>query len=185
MPCCRKRFKKLPISREIGQNLFHLRNDIALIGKGHLVSDFWMNDISGPAEVRDHRYGASCESFKDHACTEVANRWKHHYIRGSQPPEDLRMANPTTEGNSLLDPKGFHKLLKAVPLRAIAEDGEAGQIVSQKGGGRAQREITSFAGDQRPDEDQLKLGAGLRTALSPEHRERVTPFSGTKNSLSR
>ncbi len=33
------------------------------------------------------------------------------------------MANPTTEGNSLVDPKGSRKLLEAVPLRAIAEDG--------------------------------------------------------------
>jgi hypothetical protein len=42
-----------------------------------------MNDISGAAEVRDDRYGANGESFKDHACTEVSNGWKHQYIRGS------------------------------------------------------------------------------------------------------
>src|SRR5208337_3691529 len=73
------------------------------------------------------------------------------------------MANPTTEGNSLLDPKGFHELLKAVPLRAIAEDAEAGQIVSQKGSSRAQPKITSFGGDQSPEENQLKFAVALRT----------------------
>ena len=74
------------------------------------------------------------------------------------------MANPTTEGNSLLDPKGLRKLFKPVPLRAIAEHGKAGQIASQKGSSRAQSEITSLAGNQPANEDQLKLGAGLRTA---------------------
>ena len=42
-----------------------------------------MNDISGPAEVRDHRYSARRESFKHHARTEVSNGWKHQHIRRS------------------------------------------------------------------------------------------------------
>jgi len=48
------------------------------------------------------------------------------------------MANPTTEGNGLLDPKGFHELLKSVPLWTIAKHGKACQITSQEGGSRAQ-----------------------------------------------
>ena len=96
------------------------------------------------------------------------------------------MAKPTTEGNSLLDPKGSRKLLKAVPLRAIADHGKAGQIVSQKGSSRAQREITSFAGNQASDENQLKFGVVLRTAAVRRNTESaLTPFSGTKKSLSR
>ncbi len=79
------------------------------------------------------------------------------------------MANPTTEGNSLLDPKGSRKLLKAVPLWAIAQHGKAGQIVSQEGSSRAQRKITSLAGDQPSDEDQLKLGAGSGLRESSKH----------------
>src|SRR5271157_1706072 len=72
------------------------------------------------------------------------------------------MAEPSAEGDSPLDSKGSRELLEAVSFRAFADHGEAGQIVSQKGSSRAQREITSFAGDQPPDEDQLKLGAGPR-----------------------
>src|SRR5215831_5611317 len=75
------------------------------------------------------------------------------------------MANPTTEGNSFLDPKGSCKLLKAIPLCAIAEDTETTCVVSQNRSSRAQREITSFAGDQASNEDQLKLLAGLLAAL--------------------
>ena len=74
------------------------------------------------------------------------------------------MANPTTERNSLLDPKGLRKLLEAIPLRAIAEDAEARRIVSDEASDSAQREITSLARDQPSDEDQLKLGAGLSSA---------------------
>ena len=74
------------------------------------------------------------------------------------------MANPATEGNSLLNPKRSRKLLKAVPLWTTAEHGKAGKIASQEGSSRAQREIASFAGDQPADEDQLKLVAGFRTA---------------------
>ena len=68
---------------QFGQNFFHLCHDIALISERHLVPDLRMNDIARPAEVRDDRDGARRESLKDHACTEVANRWKHHHIRRS------------------------------------------------------------------------------------------------------
>jgi hypothetical protein len=47
------------------QNLFHLRHDIILSRKSHLVQYLWMDDISRTAEVRDHRYGASIESFEN------------------------------------------------------------------------------------------------------------------------
>ena len=78
------------------------------------------------------------------------------------------MADPAAEGNSLLDPKGSRKLLETVPLRAIADHGEAGQIASQKGSRRAQSQIASLAGNQAPDENQLKFRAGLRTARVTE-----------------
>ena len=74
------------------------------------------------------------------------------------------MADPAAEGNSLLDSKGSRKLLKAIPLRAIADHGKAGQIASQKGSSRAQGKITSFTGNQAANENQLEFGAGLRTA---------------------
>src|SRR5437868_6419424 len=112
-----------------------------------------MYDIARPAKVCDHRDGAGRESFKDHACTKIPNRWKYHHICGSQPREDLHMASPTTEGDSPLDTKGSHKLLEAVPVQSVADHGKAGQIASQKGGSRAQPEITSFAGDEPTDKD--------------------------------
>ena len=74
------------------------------------------------------------------------------------------MANPTAESNSLFDLKRSRKLLKTIPFWAIADHDKAGRIVSQKGGSRTQREITSFAGDQISDEDQLELSPGLRAA---------------------
>ena len=74
------------------------------------------------------------------------------------------MAEPAAERNSLLDSKGSRKLLEAAPLRAIADHGKAGQIASQKGSSRAQSKITSLPGNQAADENQLKFGAGLRTA---------------------
>src|SRR5436309_9322376 len=107
---------------QIRQNLFHLSHDIILSRKGHLVPDLWMNDISGPAEVRDHRYGARCESFKDYACTVVTKGWKHKDISRPQEPEDFRMAEPADEGNSFLDTKGSGKCLEATALWAIADD---------------------------------------------------------------
>src|SRR5271170_244360 len=88
------------------------------------------------------------------------------------------MAEPTAEGNSLLDPKGSHKLLEAVPLRAIAYHGKAGQIISQEGSSRAQSEVTCLSRDQDTDENQLKLGAGLRTA-------RVVGTQGTAHAVLR
>jgi hypothetical protein len=122
-----------------------------------------MDDISRAAEVCDYGYCAGRESFEDYACAVVANGWKHHQVSRSHAPEDFRMANPTTEGNSLLDFKGSRELLEAVPLRAIADYGEAGQIGSQKGSYRPQSKITGLYGDQPTDENQLKFGAGLRT----------------------
>src|SRR6266481_4559928 len=102
-----------------------------------------MNDISGPAEVCDHWYGAGRESFEHYACAVVAKGWKHEDIRRSQPTEDLRVAYPSTEGNILVNSKGSCKLLKAVSLRSVTDDGEAGHIALQKWGSCAQCEITS------------------------------------------
>src|SRR5579859_7856841 len=105
-----------------------------------------MNDISGPAEVRHHGYGACAESFENYACTVVAKRRKYKNISNPQPPEDFRMVEPPAERNSLLDPEGSHQLLEAIPFRAIADHGKAGQTASQKRSSRTQAKITSLPG---------------------------------------
>ena len=74
------------------------------------------------------------------------------------------MAHPTPEGNLLFDFKGFHQLLQAAPLWAIADHGEVGQTISQKGRSRAQSKITSLPGNQAAHENQIQFGIGLRTA---------------------
>src|ERR1700674_3148109 len=129
-----------------------------------------MDDISRAAEVCDHWYGAARESLEDDACTVVANGWKYHHVSRSHAPEHFRMANPTTEGNSLADFKGPRELLEAVSLRAIADNDKEGQIGSQEGRYRPRSKITGLYGDQPTDENQLKFGAGLRTArLNGKH----------------
>jgi len=67
--------------REVGQDPFHLRYHIALIGQTDLTADFWTNNVPGASEVRDHRYDAGCEGLKDYGRAKVANRWKQHHIR--------------------------------------------------------------------------------------------------------
>src|SRR4029453_7326757 len=106
-----------------------------------------MNDISGAAEVRDHRYGASAESFENYARTIVAKRWKHQYISRSEVFEDFRVAKPAAEENSLLDPKAPCKVPEAVPLRTIADHGKPGQITAQKRSRRPQSKITRLPGN--------------------------------------
>src|SRR4051794_8580962 len=96
-----------------------------------------MNDISWSAEVRYERNGATGESFKNHPRAIVAKGWKHEYISRSQVPQDFCMGKPATEDHTLLDPQSSRQLLKIVPLRAVADNGEAGQIALQKGGGCA------------------------------------------------
>src|SRR4029453_13784272 len=145
------------------QNLFHLRHDIILSGKGHLVPYLWMNDIPGATEVRDHRYSASAKGFEHYACPIAAKRWKHEHISRSELLEDLRMTEPAAEENSLLNPKRPRQLLEAVPVPAITNHGKAGQIAAQKWSRRAQSKITSFSGNQATNEDQLKLGPRVRT----------------------
>jgi hypothetical protein len=103
-----------------------------------------MNDISGPAEVRDHRYGAGAEGFENYACTVVTKGWKHKDISRPQEPEDFRMVEPADEGNSFLDTKGSGKFLEAAALWAIADHSKAGQIASQKVSSCAQSEVTSL-----------------------------------------
>jgi hypothetical protein len=137
-------FEQAAVVRQFGQDLFHLRYDIVLIRKRHLVAHLWMNDISRPAEVHNYRYGAACESFEDYSTAEVSYRWKHERISRSQVREDFRMAEPAAEDNSLLDPKRFHKLLEAIPLPAVADHGEARQAVPQKRSRRAQGKIASL-----------------------------------------
>src|SRR5690242_159343 len=74
------------------------------------------------------------------------------------------MADPTAGADSLVNPKGSHQLLEAVPLRAIADDGKTRQIIPPEGRRRAQCEIASFAGDEKPDENQFKFGTWFRAA---------------------
>ena len=50
----------------------------------------------------------------------------------SQLAEDLGMTKPAAERDSFLDPKRSRELSKAVPLRAVTDHGEAGQIASQR-----------------------------------------------------
>jgi len=123
-----------------------------------------MNYISGPAEVRDHRYDTSRESFKNYACTVVTKGWKQKDISRPQEPEDFRMAEPAGEGNTLLDTKGSCKFLEAAALRAITDHSKASQIASQKGSSCAQSKITSLQGNQAANENQLKFDVGPRTA---------------------
>src|SRR6266568_3674288 len=123
-----------------------------------------MDDISRAAEVCDHRDGATRERFEDYACAVVANGGKHHNVSRLHSPEDFRMVNPPTKGNSVLDFKRSCELLEALPLRAIADHGQASQIGSQKGSSPPQSNITGFYRDQPTDENQLKFGAGLGAA---------------------
>src|SRR5437016_3262943 len=148
---------------QIRQNLFHLSHDIILSRKSHLVPYLWMNDISGAAEVRDHRYGASAEGFENYASTIVAKRRKHEHISRSEVLEDFLMTQPAAEENGLLNPKRPCQLPEAVPLRAITDHGKAGQIASQKGRSCAESKITSLAGNQAANENQLKFSPRLRT----------------------
>src|SRR6266446_3955247 len=122
-----------------------------------------MNDISGAAEVRDHRNGASAEGFENYACTIVAKRWKHEHISRSEVLEDFRVTEPAAEENSLLNPKRPRQLLEAVPLWTIADHGKSGQIAAQKRSRRAQSKITSLPGNQAANKNQLKFSPRLRT----------------------
>src|SRR6266576_3550450 len=74
------------------------------------------------------------------------------------------MSEHSAERNSLLDSKRFRELLKAAPLRAIADNGKVGQVASQEGSRGAQCEITSLQGNQPTDENQFKFAVALRTA---------------------
>ena len=71
-------------------------------GKQHLVPYLRMNDISWATEVSDYGYGAARESFEHYACTVIANGREDKNISGSHSLEDLRMAEPATERDSLL-----------------------------------------------------------------------------------
>jgi hypothetical protein len=68
-----KALEKITVLYELLQNPFHLRHEVVFIRKRHLATYIWMYDISGPAEVRDHGYGTTCESFENYACAVVAN----------------------------------------------------------------------------------------------------------------
>src|SRR5438309_6426437 len=130
-----------------------------------------MNIIARSAEVRDHRYGASRKSLDDYSSTELAHRWKHKHIRGSQLAEDLGMTKPAAERDSFLDPKRSRELSKAVPLRAVTDHGEAGQIASQEGSRCSQCEITSFVRNKRANKNQFQLTGAVRTTqVTREYR---------------
>ena len=52
---------------ELVQDLFHLRYHVAFICEGYLKPNFRTNNVTRPAEVRDDRNGADCQSFKNYA----------------------------------------------------------------------------------------------------------------------
>src|SRR5215469_5597451 len=106
-----------------------------------------MNDISRPAEIHDHGDGTDQEGLKDYTSTEIANRWKHQYIRRLQPLQRLIMADIPAERYSFLYPERSRDLLEPVPLPSITYHGEAGQILSQQRCGCAQGQITSLPRD--------------------------------------
>jgi hypothetical protein len=96
------------------------------------------------------------------------------------------MANPTAEGNSLLDPKGPRKLLKAAPLGTISEHGEASQPASQRGAAARNARSQPLQGISPPTKINSNLAPGsVYRACRSKQREGLMPFSGTKNSLSR
>src|ERR1035438_254588 len=113
-----------------------------------------MNDISRPAEVRDHGDSAATESFEDYAGTVVAQGRKHKHIGRSQALQDLGMAEPAGEGNSPVDSNGSHKLFEAAPLRAVANHGKAGQTTAQEGSGRAQSKVACLPGNQSANKNR-------------------------------
>src|SRR5688572_28741887 len=59
--------KKVPIVRELGENPLYLGDDVGLTGHWHFVTDISLDDVSRPAEVDDHRYGAAGQSLENHA----------------------------------------------------------------------------------------------------------------------
>jgi hypothetical protein len=72
--------EKVSILREICQYLPYLRYHFAFIGKGHLVSDLRMDNISGAAEVCNHRNSAAGESFEDYSRTVIAKSGEYHHV---------------------------------------------------------------------------------------------------------
>src|SRR5215472_72651 len=112
-----------------------------------------MNNVSGSAEVHDHRYGAGREGLKDHGGAVVTNRRKHQHVRLPQSLLGFIVAEPSTERYRRVDSKRSREPLEAVSLGAVADYCKAGQIAPQKGGGCAQCEITSLYGDQPTDKD--------------------------------
>src|SRR5947199_5469222 len=111
----------VPIAREIGQNALHPRYHLVLGGRRDLVPHFLMHDIPGSAPVKNEGHSTIRESFEHYAPTALANGWKHYYIGASQALEYFRMAQPTTKRNSGRDAQISRKLLKAIPLRPIAD----------------------------------------------------------------
>src|SRR5271155_5459556 len=73
----------------------------------------------------------------------------------------LGMREHSAERDSSLDSKRFRELLKAVPLRAIANNCKVGHATSQKGSGGGQSEITSLKGHQRTEENQFEFSIEL------------------------
>src|SRR5437588_13096817 len=103
-----------------------------------------MNDIAGSTEVHDHRYGPDRERLKDDTSSKLPHRWKHQYVRRPQALQRFGMAKPATERDRFFHAKRPRELLKALPLRTIADNAKVGQLALQKRSSRAQREITSL-----------------------------------------
>jgi len=125
-----------------------------------------MNNISGSAEVHDHRYRAHRQGLEDHSAPKLVNRWKDQQVSRSQALHGFTMAQPPTKRDSFVDSKGSREFLKVAPLGAIANDGETCPARLQKRSGRPQGEVTSLVRDEATDEDQFKLVAARRAVQS-------------------
>ena len=167
--------KKVAIGLEIRQDLFHPRHDIVFIGKRHFIADTGKDDVTGAAEIHDDRYSAGRESLEYYTRAVVAQSRKHEDIGRSHATEGFCLADPATEGNSLLDSKRSCEILDPIPVRSVPDHSEVSQTVPQEGSGRAQGKITRLAGNQAADEDQLQFAARLRTARVGDTQGLIDP----------
>ncbi len=94
------------------------------------------------------------------------------------------MADPATEGNILLDPKGFHKLLEVAALRAIADDGKGAKSLRKRGAAARKARSQAFRGTKPPTKIRSSFAPGSGLRVSGKHNDSAMPGSGTKNTLS-
>ena len=146
------------------QNFLHLRDDVVLIRKRHLIPDLWMNDISGPAEVHDHRYGATARASKttpapmsrrDGNTITSADR---NRLRTSawltQPQKETAFSIPR-------DLASCSRRFRSGPSPITVKRAKS---LRKRGAAARKPRSQALRGTKPADENQLKFGAGLRTA---------------------